>query len=347
MKSSRFPGIHAFSLLLVLAISVASVSCAKRTFPEDFDNPIIRDIYSADVAALVHRGSVYIYTGHDTAPEGYQNYIMDDWYVFSTKDFQTLENHGPALSVRDFRWANGNAWASQVIERNGKFYWYVSVDAPRSGGMAIGVAIADNPTGPFHDALGEPLITSDMTPYARQPAWTWDDIDPTVFIDNDGQAYLYFGNSRLKYVKLNEDMISVDVSETESALVRDAIVEVSLPRVDGLAFTEAPWLHFHDGLYYLTYAAGWEEQIAYCVSDSPTGPWRPGSVIMTHAFRSNTSHPAIIEYKGNWFMLYHNGSLPGGGSYRRSVCVDRLRYNEEGEIEFIVPSQERFNSYAQ
>ncbi|WP_342626130.1 glycoside hydrolase family 43 protein [Spirochaeta thermophila] len=327
---------HLPAILGTLLILFLSYSTGCRILPEGevdptpWDNPIIRDIYSADPAALVHGDTLYLYVGHDEAPEGATTYVMNDWYCYSTKDMIHWTNHGPVLSVRDFAWADGNAWAGQVVHRNGKFYYYVSVAQASTGGMAIGVAVSDSPTGPFTDALGRALITSSMTKFSGQPRWSWDDIDPTVLIDDDGQAYLYFGNTYPKYVKLNEDMISFD-EET-------GIQPLLLPFVAGLPFTEALWIHKYKGKYYLSWAAGWEEQLVYATSDHPTGPWKPGGKLMTHAENCNTSHHAIVEFKGKWYIFYHNGTLPGGGSYRRSVCAEYLTYDEEGNIPLISPS---------
>jgi beta-xylosidase len=296
-----------------------------------WENPIIRDIYSADPAALVVGDTLYLYVGHDEAPSGGTSYVMNDWYCYSTQDMVHWTNHGPVLSVKDFPWADGNAWAGQVVERNGKFYYYVSVAQAATGGMAIGVAVADSPTGPFKDALGKALITSNMTTFTGQGTWTWDDIDPTVLIDDDGQAYLYFGNTYPKYVKLNDDMISFDVAY--------GIKSISLPSIDGLSFTEALWIHKYQGRYYLSWAAGWPEQLVYATSESPTGPWVPGGKLMGLPANCNTSHHAIVEFKGRWYIFYHNGTLPGGGSYRRSVCVDCLTYDAMGGISLIIPSK--------
>jgi beta-xylosidase len=206
--------------------------------------------------------------------------------------------------------------------------------------MAIGVAVATSPTGPFADAIGAPLITSNMTTFSGQGTWTWDDIDPTIYIDDDAAktAYLYFGNTYLKYVKLNSDMISVDTSGTSSGLVKDAIVAVATPAVSGLGFTEAPWLCKHNGIYYLSYAAGWEERLYYCTSSSPAGPWEAGGLLMSYSKNCNTSHQAIIDYNGNSYILYHNGTLAGGDSYHRSVCVDSFAYNSDGSISTITPT---------
>lgn len=308
-------------MLKVRSLVLLSFACTLTSMISA--QPLIPELYTADPAALVHDGRLYLYTGHDLAPAHYRNYIMDDWYVFSTDDLVHFTNHGPALTVRDFAWANGNAWASQVIERDGRFYWYVCVDHRPTRGMAIGVAVADRPEGPYHDAIGGPLITTDMTPFPHQPSWTWDDIDPTIFVDADQQAYLYFGNSRLKSVKLNRDMVSL----------AGAIVDVDLPRVEGLSFTEAPWLFQAQGRYYLAYAAGWEEQLVYCVADSPAGPWQVGGKIAGPSKNSNTTHPAIVEFQGRWLLFSHDGTLPGGDSWHRSVWMDRLNFRSDGTIE--------------
>lgn len=335
LRRQTMHGAAVRTALILLVSTVVLASCATAPQGVQIENPVIRDIYSADAAALVSGDTVYLYVGHDEAAKSSNNYAMYDWYCYSTKDMKKWESHGAVLKVTAFKWAVGNAWASQVAERDGKFYYYTCVNMPRTGGMAIGVAVSDSPTGPFVDAIGGPLITSDMTPFPGQKSWTWDDIDPTVLIDDDGQAYMYFGNSYLKYVKLNPDMISVDVSGTASGEVKDAIVKVDVPRVAGLGFTEAPWLHERNGTYYLSYAAGWEEQLAYAMSDSPTGPWKAGGLLMTHAFNSNTSHQAIVEFKGKWYIFYHNGMLPGGNSWHRSVCAAELTYDENGKMNMV------------
>lgn len=159
-------------------------------------NPIIQTIYTADPAPMVYKDTVFLYTGHD---EDHSTWFdMRDWHVFSTTDMVNWTDRGKCLALGNFNWASKNAWAGQCIERNGKFYWYVPM-TQRNGRMAIGVAISDKPTGPFVDALGKLLVTTGNG-----------DIDPTVYIDDDGQAYLYWGNPTLYYVKLNKDMISYD-----------------------------------------------------------------------------------------------------------------------------------------
>lgn len=162
-------------------------------FGAEAQNPIIKDIFTADPAPIVYKGTVYLYTGHDTASVTATNYKMPDWHVFSSKDMVIWKDHGALLSPKTFSWATGDAYAAQCIERDGKFYWFVSTfhksDADSKGGAAIGVAVSASPTGPFKDAIGKALITNEMTTDMK---YGWDDIDPTMFIDDDGQAYLFW-----------------------------------------------------------------------------------------------------------------------------------------------------------
>jgi hypothetical protein len=125
-------------------------------------NPIVTDTYTSDPAVLVHEGTAYLYTGHDEAPAGVDEYVMRDWLCFSSTDLRTWRSHGPLLAVDRFTWARGGAKAGAVVERDGRFFWYVAVDHATVPGGAIGVAVADTPLGPFRDALGAALVTNDM-----------------------------------------------------------------------------------------------------------------------------------------------------------------------------------------
>ncbi|WP_316741452.1 glycoside hydrolase family 43 protein [Pedobacter antarcticus] len=291
-------------------------------------NPIIQDKYTADPAALVHRDKVYLYAGHDEAPAGKEHYVMNEWLVYSSSDLKTWTEHPVPLKAKDFSWAKGDAWASQVVERDGKFYWYATVEHGSIKGKAIGVAVADNPLGPFKDARGSALITNNMT--TSRTSISWDDIDPTVFIDDDGQAYLYWGNTQCYYIKLKKNMIEQD----------GPIHMVDLPN-----FTEAPWLHKRKGWYYLSYAYQFPEKIAYAMSRSATGPWEYKGILNEVAGNSNTNHQAIIDFKGKSYFIYHNGSIPtAGGSYRRSVCIEELHYNADGTMKRIQMTTEGLSS---
>jgi beta-xylosidase len=156
------------------------------------DNPIVQTIYTTDPAPIVYNNRVYVLTGHDE--DGSTTYVMKNWHLYSTADMANWQDHGSPASLSTFAWANANAWAGQIIQRNSKFYLYAPV-RHSTGAMAIGVATSNNIEGPYTDALGKPLVENN-------------EIDPTVYIDADGQAYLYWGNPNLSYVKINSDMIS-------------------------------------------------------------------------------------------------------------------------------------------
>lgn len=285
-------------------------------------NPVFTHKHTADPAAYVYDDVFYVYAGQDMGDGAYYN--MPNWTVFSTTDFETWKEYPIPLKTSDFSWATGNtSWASQVIERNGKFYWYVSTEHATKPGKAVGVAVSDNPTGPFHDARGTAIVSNDMT-----TQWTgisWDDIDPSVWIDDDGQAYLFWGNTQCYYAKLKENMIELDSD----------IMPIDLPN-----FTEAPWIHKHNDWYYLSYAYGWPEKTAYARSKSIEGPWEYQGILNELSGNSNTNHQAIVEYKGKWYFVYHNGGLSDGGSYLRSVCIDYLYHNEDGTIKRIQMTSE-------
>jgi beta-xylosidase len=286
-------------------------------------NPIIQHKYTADPAAMVYHDTVYLYTGHDEAKPPREGYVMHEWLCFSTTDMVHWTEHASPMSVKDFAWAKDDAWASQVIERNGKFYWYVAVEHGTIHGKAIGVGVSDNPAGPFKDARGSALITNDMT---KATNISWDDIDPTVIIDDDGQAYLIWGNTKCYYAKLKENMTELN----------GPIQTIDLPN-----YTEAPWIHKRNGWYYLSYATQFPEKIAYAMSRSINGPWQYKGILNEIAGNSNTNHQAIIDFKGKSYFIYHNGGInTNGGSFRRSVCIDYLYYNKDGTMKRVVMTTE-------
>ena len=287
---------------------------------ESHGNPVIRHLHTADPAALVQGDTLWLFAGHDL--NGNQNgYVMKDWLVFSTTDMKHWTQYPVPLKVEDFKWAaSKQAYAGHVAERNGKYYWYVSTNW-----CGIGVAVTDRITGPYRDALGKPLLTNADCFDSKH---SWACIDPAVFIDDDGQAYLAWGNGQCYIVKLKDNMI-----ETEGEVKRIHIDE-SHP------FTEAPWIHKHNGKYYLTYASEWPEKIAYAVADHIEGPYEVKGVISEIAGNSNTTHPAIVNFKGQWIFISHNGGLPTGTSYSRSIVMEPMEHNADGTIKNIPPTAE-------
>lgn len=282
-------------------------------------NPIVQTAYTADPDPLVYNDKLYLYTSHDEDDSTW--FTMNDWKLYSTDDMVNWTEHPTPLSFKTFEWARGDAWAAQCIERDGKFYMYVPV-TDRKGESAIGVAVADSPYGPFYDPLGTPLVQADFG-----------NIDPTVFIDDDGQAYLYWGNPNCFYVKLNKDMISY-----EGGIHAVPMTPESFGRREGnpkraTLYEEAPWLYKRKGAYYLFYAGGpIPEHLAYATSDSPEGPWKYGGTVMAKEGGSFTNHPGIVDFRGKTYLFYHDASLPGGSGFTRSVCVREMDFGRDGKV---------------
>lgn len=278
-------------------------------------NPIITHYFTADPAAIVEKDTLWLFAGHDFA--GNQSkYVMKDWLTFSTTNMKDWTEYPVSLKITDFPWAkSGDAFAGHVTPRNGKYYWYISTNW-----SGIGVAVADRPEGPYKDALGKPLLTNKD---CFNSTHSWACIDPAVFIDDDGQAWIFWGNRECYYAKLKENMIEIDG-------------EIKQIEFDGLSFTEAPWVHKHNGWYYLTYATGFPEKLAYAMSRNVNGPWEYKGLLNEIAGNSNTNHQAIVDFKGRPYFIYHNGGLQdGGSSYSRSICIDELHYNPDGSIKRI------------
>jgi len=300
------------NLKTVLAVSlVAGMVLATRSWA---DNPVVQTSFTADPAPMVYGNTVYLYTSHDE--DDARGFHMLDWKCYSTTDMVNWTDHGSIASLKTFPWANqdNDAWAPQVIERGGKFYLYVPISVPGWPKNVIAVAVADNPFGPFKDALGHPLVDK-ANGY----------IDPTVFVDDDGQAYLYFGNPNAWFVKLNPDMISYS---------GEVVKADGKPR----NYQEGPWLCKHDGHYYLLYASTCcPEGIGYAMSDQPTGPWVFKGNVMDGNPLSSGNHPGLIDFKGKSYVFGFNyklnWELTDVHRERRSVCAAEMTYNPDGTIQ--------------
>ncbi len=282
-------------------------------------NPLTTAFYSADAAALVHNDSLFIFAGHDEqGPQGGNAFfLMNDWHVLVTDDMQNYHDYGAVLSWRTFSWASGNAFAGHCEYRNGKYYWYVAVHhktIKQDEGFAIGVAVADHPSGPWKDAIGHALITDDT------PNDVALNIDPAIFYDGD-DIWLYWGSWNAgRRVKLKSNMIELDGKPADMG-VRD--------------FFEAPWMHKYRGNYYFSYASGYPSTINYSMSKSATGPWTQMGTINDKMENSETNHQAIFRYLGHWYFMYHGATAPGGWTYRRSVNIDYMYYDQDAKIQKI------------
>ncbi|MEP7377773.1 MAG: family 43 glycosylhydrolase [Chitinophagaceae bacterium] len=310
-------------ILLILLVSIFNLAFSQ--------NPIIKHIYTADPAAHVFKDTLFVYTSHDEDTATWFN--MKNWHVFSTTDMKNWTDHGAVFSLSDLSWAKRSAWAPDCAYANGQYYFYFPVET-----NSIGVAISFSPQGKFKDALDKSLI-SRQTPGVVCSGYL---IDPTVFIDDDSSTYLLFGMNDLNIVKLNRDMFSFS----------DTVRQIK--GADN--FFEAVWLHKYKGRYYLSYSGQFDStgagKLLYAVADSPYGPYKYRGVLLDE-MNSGTNHHSIVQYKGDWYLFYHNSDLyysqhpeekpvVNWGSkspFRRSVCVDRLYYTEDGTIRKVIPAK--------
>lgn len=296
-------------ILLSVLMSLNFISKAQ--------NPIIQTKFTADPAPLVYNDTVFLYTGHDE--DDAFGFKMRNWLLYTSTDMVNWTDHGIVASLNDFKWAphDNGAWAPQCVSRNGKFYLY----CPVPNGQGIGVLVSESPYGPFKDPIGKPLIKHSK-----------EDIDPTVLIDDDGQAYLYWGNPNLYYVKLNEDMISFS-----GEVIKDTSMAKVKGQNDPFHYQEGPWAYKFNNHYYMFYASTCcPEGIGYAMSDRPTGAWRYKGMVMDGSVKSNGNHPGVIDYKGNTYLFGFNYDLlkqtMSKHYERRSVCVAKLKFNADGSI---------------
>ena len=310
-------------LFFAAAMVALSTHAAARPSEAPSSNPIVKDKFTADPAPLVVGNRLYLYVGHDEA-RGNEMFTMREWLAYSTTDMKRWTAHGPIMNVKDFKWAKSDAWASQMVRKNGRYWFYAAVEHDDSHpGKAIAVAVSDSPTGPFVDARGSALITNQMTPKGLH---SWEDIDPTVFTDDDGSSWIAWGNRQAYLAKLKPNMIEID----------GPIQEITPPH-----FEEGPWLHKKDGTYYLTYASldrsdHKDERISYSTAPSLRGPWSYRGELTGSGENSFTIHAGIVEFKKNWYIFLHNAALnigdQKGAIGRRAVTVEHLTFNKDGTM---------------
>ena len=293
-------------------------------------NPIIQTKYTADPAPYVHGDTIYLYTTHDE--DDAEGFKMYDWLLYTSTDMVNWQDHGAVASLKDFAWNDkeNGAWAECVVERNGKWYMYCPIH-----GHGIGVLVSDSPYGPFKDPIGKPLV------WQKEH---WNDIDPSVFIDDDGQAYMYWGNPNVYCVLLNEDMISCK---------SDVMKLHDVPE----HYQEGPWFYKRDGHYYLAYASTCcPEGIGYAMSDNALGPWKFKGYVMAPTDRTRGNHPGIIDFRGKSYGFGLNYDLKNISikehKERRSVGAFPLHYREDGTIvespyfkDVVVAPANTFNPY--
>jgi beta-xylosidase len=270
--------------------------------------------YTADPHAVVFDDTYYVYPTSDKA-----QWQTTDFSCWSSKDLIHWKNEGLILDVtKDLKWAKIRAWAPAMIRRDGKYYFYFCAE------QKIGVATNSAPTGKFTDALDRPLIT----PGSEYPGQA---IDPCPFLDDDGQAYLYYGQGNLYAYKLKPDMIALAGSPLKMTPSR---------------FNEGIFVFKRQGLYYFMWsendARDERYRVAYGTAKSPLGPIvvPPDNVILQKRGRAvGTGHHAVVQVPGTdrWYIIYHRHAIPNGNGYTRETCLARMEFSEDGRIKKVDP----------
>jgi beta-xylosidase len=274
----------------------------------------ILDGFRADPDIRVFGDRYYIYPTSDKP-----NWQTTDFSCWSSPDLIQWTNEGVILDVaHDLKWARIKAWAPTAAEHDGKYYFYFVAEGK------IGIATGDKPSGPFTDALGHPLIDANTAPFKTYP------IDPDVFIDDDGQAYLFYGNNHLAAVKLKPDMVSLD----------GAPVEIT-PNCSAQPFREEVFVIKRKGIYYFLWsvddARSPDYRVAYGMAQSPFGPItipEHNVILSKHGLAIGTGHCGVVNVPGTdrWYMAYHRHSIPNGGGYQREVSLARMQFADDGTI---------------
>ena len=284
-------------------------------------NPLILDQFTADPTARVFEGKIYVYPSHDILASPGKGrpgwFCMEDYHVFSSGDLTNWKDHGVILSQNDVDWVDTSAyamWAPDCVFKDGTYYFYFPAIAKEKG-RKIGVAVSDKPYGPFK-------------PEAK-PIEGVLGIDPCVFIDKDGKAYIYYSLNKIFVAPLKDNMLE---------LAGEPQVIGNLP-TEGLI--EGPFTFERNGIYYLTYphVENKTERLEYAIGKSPMGPFEPKGVIMDESPSGCwTNHHSIVEYKGQWYLFYHDDDLSPKFDKNRSIRADYLSFNADGTIQKVIPT---------
>jgi beta-xylosidase len=275
--------------------------------------------YTADPAIRAFGDTYYLYPTSDRP-----NWNTTEFAVWSSKNLIQWKKEGVFMDLtKDLSWATNKAWAPDCIERDGRYYFYFCAN------HNIGVAVGDKPTGPFKDALGHPLIED-----AKIKTFS---IDPCAFIDDDGQAYLYFGNGTPTVYKLNRDMVSFDGPPVEFQLRE---------------FREGVVVFKRKGKYYFMWsiddARSPNYRVGWGIANTPfgpvTSPQKDFIVLQKNGPAVATAHHSVVNVPGTdrWYVAYHRHAIPGGSGYQRETCLVRMEFNEDGSIKPMDPMTSPF-----
>ena len=314
--------------LTILTLAVPLITAAQ--------NPVIRDQFTADPTARVFNGKVYLYPSHDILPPAGQRqdwFCMEDYHVFSSENLTDWTDHGVIVTQNKVPWVRKDSysmWAPDCVEKNGKYYFYFpSAPAAGRGGFAVGVAVADSPEGPF---IPEP-----------EPIKGINGIDPCVLQASDGNAYIFWGNGRCAKLKPNmKELADDNPKETVKWGNREMeMIGVSCLKDLPNRQAEGPFAFEYNGNYYLTYPYVREntEVLGYAMSKNPMGPYEYKGLIMSeHANGCWTNHHSIVNYKGQWYLFYHQNFFSPSDDKRRSVQIEKLYFNADGTIQEVKPT---------
>lgn len=312
------------------------------------NEPLVTHIYTADPSAHVFEDKIYIYPSHDLDHDGEDNddgdqYKMEDYHILSMDDVDApCVDHGEALHMKDVPWVSGQMWAPDAAFKNGKYYLYFPA-RDKNGIFRLGVATSDRPEGPFKPE--ESFILGSFS------------IDPAVLVDDDDKAYIYFGglwggqleswmtnNFTKDFVEpaadapmvgprvaeLSDDMLSLKEIPQEILIVDEDGNPITAGDEDRRYF-EGPWMHKYNGKYYLSYSTGTTHYLVYAIGDTPKGPFTYKGRILEPVI-GWTTHHSIVEFKGKWYLFYHDSSMSNGVNHLRCVKFRELKYNEDGTI---------------
>ena len=330
--------------ILVIAAVFGLVACAQpqeeTQLPDNVmvtgTNPIITNQFTADPTARVFNGKIYMFPSHDipsviTHHDGSAWFSMADYHVFSSEDLTTWTDHGVIVTQEDVPWGRPDAysmWAPDCVERNGKYYFYFP-NASKTGGFAVGVAIADKPEGPY-----------EIQP---EPIKGINGIDPCVLQASDGNAYIFWGNGRC--AKLKENMIELADDNPKEVMKwgprEFEMVGVSCLKGLPSRQAEGPFAFEYNGNYYLTYPYVREdtEVLAYAMSKNPMGPYEYKGLIMAeHENGCWTNHHSIVNFKGQWYLFYHHNAFSPHFDKNRSAQIEKLYFNPDGTIQEVKPT---------
>ncbi|HKJ78595.1 MAG TPA: glycoside hydrolase family 43 protein [Prolixibacteraceae bacterium] len=324
----------------------------QETTSKYLNEPLVEHIYTADPSAHVFEDKIYIYPSHDIEagiPENDlgDHFDMRDYHIFSMEEIGgELTDHGVALAVDDIPWAGRQLWAPDAAHANGKYYLYFPLK-DKDDVFRIGAAVSDKPEGPF---------TPEQEPIAESYS-----MDPAVFKDDDGTFYMYFGGiwggqlQNWRNNKYNPDETEPEANEPalnpKIAKMDDGMLSFAEPPKDvqildkdgkpilagdnDRRFFEAAWVHKYDGKYYLSYSTGDTHKIVYATGTNPYGPFTYQGVIL-NPVEGWTNHHSIVEFKGKWYLFYHDTQL-SGKTHLRNIKMTELTYNNDGSIETIDP----------